>query len=111
MTVTPTNTTLLRGSNVSLNCSTDANPDAHMYQFYFNVAYIGNSSSGIFNVTVDADGVYTCVPINIVGTRHNASVSFTAVGKLVKYYTSLNCLPFVLPLINNLPVQQTDCSN
>ena len=85
MTLNPSNTTVLQGSTVSLNCSTDANPDAHLYQFYFNDAYIGNSSSGVFNVNVDADGVYTCVPINTVGTSHNASVSFTTVGKLAKY--------------------------
>ena len=34
-----------------------------MYQFYFNDAIIGNRSSGLLNITVDADGVYTCVPI------------------------------------------------
>ena len=70
---------------MSLNCSTDANPDVHVYQFYFNDAYIGNNSSGMFNVTVDADGVYSCVPVNTVGTSHNASVSFTTVGKSAKY--------------------------
>ena len=66
---------------MSLNCTTDANPDAHVYQLYFNDTLIGNSSSGVFNVTVDADGVYSCVPINTVGTGHNATVSITAVGK------------------------------
>ena len=81
MTLTPSNNTVLRGSTVSLNCSADANPDAHVYQFYFNDTLIGNTSSGVFNVTVDADGVYTCVPINTVGTGHNATVSMTTVGK------------------------------
>lgn len=81
ITLTPSNTTVLRGSTVSLNCTTDANPDAHVYQLYFNDTLIGNSSSGVFNVTVDADGVYSCVPINTVGTGHNATVSITAVGK------------------------------
>ena len=66
---------------MSLNCTTDANPDAHVYRFYFNDTLIGNSSSGVFNATVDADGVYSCVPINTVGTGHNATVSITAVGK------------------------------
>lgn len=81
MTLTPSNTTVLRGSTVSLNCTTDANPNAHVYQFYFNDTLIGNSSSGMFNVNVDADGVYSCVPINTVGPGQNATVSITAVGK------------------------------
>ena len=72
---------MLRGSAVSLNCSTDANPDAHVYQFYLNNGYIGNSSSGVFNVTIDKDGVYTCVPINTVGTGHNSTLSMTTAGE------------------------------
>ena len=78
----PNNTTLLRESNISLNCSTDANPDAHIYHFYLNESLIGNSSSGVFNTTVMEDGVYTCVPINTVGTGVNATVSITVVGEL-----------------------------
>ena len=81
LTTTPSNTTVLRGSTVSLNCSSDANPDAHVYQFYFNDDYIGNSNSGVFTVTVGKDGVYTCVPINEVGTGHNATVNITVVGE------------------------------
>ena len=68
-----------------LNCSTDANPAAYMYQFYFNDAIIVNRSSGLLNITVDADGVYTCVPINTVGTGHNATVSITMVGKSLMF--------------------------
>ena len=86
---TPTsNTTVLRGSTVLLNCSTDANPDAHVYQFYLNDTTIGNSSSSVFNITVKADGVYTCVPINTVGTGHNATLRVTAVGKAVQLNVS-----------------------
>ena len=77
----PNNTTVLRESNISLVCSTDANPDAQIYHFYLNDNLIGNSSSGVFNTTVMVDGVYTWVPINTVGTGDNATVSITAVGK------------------------------
>lgn len=52
-----------------------------MYEFYFNGNHIGNTSSGVFNTTVKADGVYTCVPINTVGTGDKASVIITTVGK------------------------------
>jgi len=82
MSADPANTTLLRESNLVLNCSTDANPDAHVYHYYFNSNLIGNSSSGVFNTTVMADGVYTCVPVNTVGIQSNSTVHVTAVGKL-----------------------------
>ena len=78
----PSNTTLLRESNISLDCSTEANHAAHIYHFYLNDNPIGNSSSGVFNTTVMVDGVYTCVPINTVGTGDNDSVSITVVGEL-----------------------------
>jgi len=67
---------------MSLNCQTNASPEAE-YHFYFNGKSIGNSTSGVFNVTVVADGVYTCVPLNIVGTGNNATVSISVVGKLL----------------------------
>ena len=66
---------------MSLNCVTDANPAAYVYQFYLNDSFISNGSSGVLNITIDTDGVYTCVPINKVGTGHNATVSITVVGK------------------------------
>ena len=77
----PNTTTLIRDSKISLDCSTDANPDAHIYHFYLNDNLIGNSSSGVFNTTVMTDGVYTCVPVNTVGTGDNATVGFTVVGE------------------------------
>ncbi|XP_066024470.1 hemicentin-1-like isoform X4 [Pocillopora verrucosa] len=79
ITILPTNTTVLHDRTVSLNCSTDANPDAHTYHWYFNGNLTGNSSSGVFNITVKEDGEYTCVPENKVGTGSNASVGITAV--------------------------------
>ena len=82
ITTLPQNTTVLRDATVSIECSTDANPDAHIYHFYLNDNLIGNSSSGVFNTTVIADGVYTCVPANTVGIQSNSTVRVTAVGKL-----------------------------
>ena len=91
--MTPTNTTVLRGSTVSLNCSTDANPAAHVYQFYFNDSFISTSSSGLLNISVDTDGVYTGVPINKVGTGHNTTVRITMVGKSLIFF-SISVLGF-----------------
>ncbi|XP_068686462.1 hemicentin-1-like isoform X2 [Montipora foliosa] len=77
--LTPSNTTVVRGSSLSINCTTDANPVAHVFQFYLDDVYIGNSSSGVFNVTVTADGAYTCVPVNTVGKEGNATVVISTV--------------------------------
>ena len=81
ITTLPQNSTVLRDASVSITCTTDANPDAHIYHFYLNDNLIGNSSSGVFNTTVMADGVYRCVAINTVGTGDNATVNITTVGK------------------------------
>ena len=94
---------------MSLTCSTDANPDADVYQFYFNDSLIGNSSSGVFNVTVDKDGVYSCVPINKVGTGHNATVSITSVGESVNEITIILFLSFVLLTFTNFYDLNTLC--
>jgi len=78
-TTVPSNTTLHRDSIMSLNCETDASPEAE-YHFYFNGKSIGNSASGVLSVTVEADGVYTCVPGNSVGRGDNGTVSVIVVG-------------------------------
>ena len=76
----PSNATVLRKSPLSLACRADANPVAE-FHLYFNGRLIITNSSGIFNVTVMSDGVYTCVPFNEVGAGKNASVSVSAVGE------------------------------
>ena len=81
LTIFPHNTTLPRGSSLSIKCSTDANPEDLEYQLYFKGHFIENNNSGLFNVNVTEDGVYTCVPINKVGTGDNATVSITVVGE------------------------------
>ena len=81
ITTLPSNHTILRGAALSLNCTEDANPDAHIYHLYLNDNLIDNSSSGVFSTTVMADGVYTCVPINTIGTGDIATVNVTSVGR------------------------------
>ncbi|XP_022803711.1 hemicentin-1-like isoform X2 [Stylophora pistillata] len=104
LTVFPDRSEVLGGSVLYEKCSTDANPSPHIFLLYFNGNFIRNSSSGEFNVTVDSDGVYTCAPINTVGSGDNASFSVTIFGKpiiasepknvtaLVGEATSLRCL-------------------
>ena len=81
ITTVLTNTTVLRDSAVLLSCNADANPSVHIYHLYFNGNLIGNSSSGVFNISVKEDGEYTCVPANSLGAGSNASVSITSVGE------------------------------
>ena len=72
---------MLRKSPLNLTCRADASPEAK-FHLYFNGRLKRTSSSGIFNVTVMSDGVYTCVPFNKIGTGKNVSVNVTAVGEL-----------------------------
>ena len=81
ITTVPTNITVLRDSAVLLTCNADANPRVHTYHLYFNGNLIGNSSSGVFNISVKEDGEYTCVPVNSLGVGSNANVSITSVGE------------------------------
>ena len=62
-------------------CQTNASAEAD-YHFYFNGKSIGNSTSGVFSVTVVADRMYNCAPVNTVGTGNNATVSISVVGIL-----------------------------
>ena len=81
LTTTPSDTTILRGDPLSIICHTDANPAAHVYQFYVNDILIANRSNGVLNITVNMDGRYTCLPINSLGPGHNTTVNVTVVGK------------------------------
>ena len=78
----PKNTTVLMNNSLILFCVTNANPPA-LYHLYFNESCVGNSSSGKFNITVKGDGVYTCAPINRIGTGSNDTLNIIAVGKLL----------------------------
>jgi len=96
LTTVPSNTTLLRDSNMTLNCGTDASPEAE-YHFYFNGKSIGNRTSGVLNVTVVTDGEYACVPANKFGRGENATISISAVGKLI--HIPFSCI--LLQILNS----------
>ena len=71
---------MLRRSLLRLICQTDASPKAQ-FHLYLNGSLVETSRSGIFNVAVVSDGLYTCVPFNTVGAGKDASVIVTAVGE------------------------------
>ena len=87
----PRNTTLLSSAvvdsvtandSVTLNCSTDANPPAHVFSLYHEGSVITqNASFTIERVTWSDQGEYTCVPSNILGEGENASIALTVFGK------------------------------
>ena len=70
-----------------------------MYQLYVDDTIIGNSSDGLFNLTVNADGACTCVPINKVDTGSNVTVNFTMVGK-----KTMDNVNFSVSNLNLLPL-------
>ena len=73
---------MLRNSSLVLSCRTDANPAAHIYNFYLHLyTFIGVNNLGRYPVTVQADGEYTCVPLNTVSIGDNATFVVIAVGK------------------------------
>ena len=76
----PKNTTVLLNSNLTLLCVTNANPPA-LYHLYVNESYVGNSSCGEFNITVEGEGVYNCVPVNRLGAGNSDTLNIVAVGE------------------------------
>ena len=90
----PSNTTLktdikwnpvvLGNGQISLICDTEANPPASQYLFYREGVYIGTSLTGTHVIPKarhsDA-GTYDCVPINLLGTGANNSVTVAVIGR------------------------------
>lgn len=73
-----------------------------MYQLYVHDTIIGNSSDGLFNITVNAGGAYTCVPINKVDVGSNVTVNFTVVGKKTMDNVNFSVLNLnLLPLFSS----------
>ena len=73
---------------------------SHCYKKERNRA--GNSSDGLFNITVNADDAYTCVPINKVDIGSNVTVNFTVVGKKTMDNVNFSVLNLnLLPLFSS----------
>ena len=74
-------TVVSAGGSLFLNCTSDANPAVHVFQLIFDSTLIATSSSGMFSVTVRKAGIYTCIPVNEVGSGDSATVKVTVLGK------------------------------
>lgn len=71
-------------------------------KLYVDDTIIGNSSDGLFNITVNADEAYTCVPINKVDIGSNVTVNFTVVGKKTMDNVNFSVLNLnLLPLFSS----------
>ena len=75
---------VLGNDQISLTCDTDANPPASQYRFYRQGVYIATSLTGTHAIQKarhsDA-GTYDCVPINLLGTGANSSVTINVIGR------------------------------
>ena len=84
LSMSPSNTTVLNGTELTFNCTTDAYPDVDEYKFYHDGYELGSSSSGIYSTNMTKDGKYFCVPINAAGIGKNASIAINVVGECLQ---------------------------
>ena len=85
-----------RGKVISFNCSANANPEVTSYQLFENEnAILNTSASGMWNKTLESEGVfvYKCVANNSLGSEYSMSVTVTVNGKEISStYACLNHL-------------------
>ena len=75
---------VLGNGQILLVCVTEANPPASQYRFYREGVYIGTSLTGthvIPKARYSDAGTYDCVPINLLGTGANTSVTVVVIGR------------------------------
>ena len=84
LSMSPSNTTVLNGTELTFNCTTDAYPAVDEYKFYHDGYELGSSSSGIYSTNMTKDGKYFCVPINAAGIGKNASIAINVVGECLQ---------------------------
>ena len=77
------NTTALKGSVVTFNCTTDAFPSPHEYKLYHEGNLLETNSSAVFKIPITQGGMYSCTPNNTVGIGDSATVTLTLVGECV----------------------------
>ena len=72
------------GEVISFNCSANANPGVTSYQLFENeTAILNTSASGMWNKTLESEGVFVCkcVANNSVGSEYSMGVTVTVNGK------------------------------
>ena len=81
------------GEVISFNCTANANPGVTSYQLFENeTAILNTSASGMWNKTLESEGVfvYKCVANNFLGSEDSMSITVTVNGK--KISPSYACL-------------------
>ena len=81
------------GEVISFNCTANANPGVTSYQLFENeTAILNTSASGMWNKTLESEGVfvYKCVANNFLGSEYSMNVTVTVNGK--KISPSYACL-------------------
>ena len=74
---------ICQGEVIGITCSADGKPPVHTYQLFENNVPVNDSSSGVWNRLMSAEGVfnYRCVANNTVG-RSYKNVTVTVNGNL-----------------------------
>ena len=74
---------ICQGDFISISCAADGKPAVHTYQLFENNMLVSESSSGMWNKTMSAGGVFTyrCVANNTLGTS-DKNVTATVNGNL-----------------------------
>ena len=80
-TINPPTTTVVNGNIVSFNCTTDAYPPAHMYNFFNNGNLFASNGVGVYSTELTESGDYTCSSINAAGSGQSAPLLITVTGK------------------------------
>ena len=68
---------------LTLNCTTDAVPPAHLFKFTLNGNTLKNTSGvlKVNQVNTSHQGLYECTPYNILGAGEKAILNITVLGK------------------------------
>ena len=68
---------------LTLNCTTDAVPPAHLFKFTLNGNTLKNTSGvlKVNQVNTSHKGLYECTPYNILGAGEKATLNITVLGK------------------------------
>jgi hypothetical protein len=81
--------------SISLICTASAIPPVTKYIFYHNGSSIGESASGVFNlshVSASGNGTYSCTAENIIGRGPAGSLTLKFLGKFFNRSFPQDCV-------------------